>query len=339
MKWELIDCTRGDMIRVNLGSVFHYGIYVSDDEVIQFGYPPILRNIDKDRIVVVATDIATFSCGKIVEVASLTYADKRKRFNPEVVVENARERIGEEGYNIIHNNCEHFAYECYCGIHYSSQEEEAREKWSKIGFINVYLFDIDDEENEERIENDYLYKEVQNIRDFEERNARTGIFLKMKQALEHTLAKPFNRLIFKNKKGRTILDDCYFSYSHADNLGVIVTSNKPVGTDIENFAFFLKNNRNKTAKEMLNLIAHRNENKKETIEYYFQLLTEKKSVQNYLNNYQVNLKKINTKKYPLSFFLIKNNYYLVVCGENLEAIHFFGIEKDKVIMYKGKIEE
>ena len=137
-----MDCIRGDIIRVNLGGLYHYGIYVSDDEVIQFGYPPVLRNIDKDKVVVVSTDITTFACEKIVEVGSFVYSDHKKRFKPEVVVDNARNRIGEGGYNIIHNNCEHFAFECYCGLHYSSQEEEAREKWSKIGFINVYFFDI-----------------------------------------------------------------------------------------------------------------------------------------------------------------------------------------------------
>ena len=30
---------------------------------------------------------------------------------------------------MIHNNCEHFVYECVFGIKYSEQEEEVRRKW------------------------------------------------------------------------------------------------------------------------------------------------------------------------------------------------------------------
>ena len=68
MKWELTDCKYGDMIRVRCGSVFHYGIYVNDDEVIEFGYPPTLRDKDKDNIVVNSVDIDTFSCGNFIEI-------------------------------------------------------------------------------------------------------------------------------------------------------------------------------------------------------------------------------------------------------------------------------
>ena len=42
MKWSLISPTPGDMIRVKTGSLYHYGVYVSDDEVIQFGLAPSL---------------------------------------------------------------------------------------------------------------------------------------------------------------------------------------------------------------------------------------------------------------------------------------------------------
>ena len=132
MDWQLVDCSFGDIIRVKLGSVYHYGIFASEEEVIQFGYPPTLRDKDKDNIVVIATDINTFACGQFVEVGQLDYGDHMKRFKPDITVDIARKKLGQDGYNIIHNNCEHFAFECYCGKHYSSQEDDARKKWSKI---------------------------------------------------------------------------------------------------------------------------------------------------------------------------------------------------------------
>ncbi len=48
MNWEFRYCSPGDIIRVKLGSVYHYGIFVNDDEVIQFGYPPIEKYADKE---------------------------------------------------------------------------------------------------------------------------------------------------------------------------------------------------------------------------------------------------------------------------------------------------
>ncbi len=44
MRWEPTACQAGDMVRVRLGSVYHYGIFVSEDEVIQFGLPPTAEN-------------------------------------------------------------------------------------------------------------------------------------------------------------------------------------------------------------------------------------------------------------------------------------------------------
>ena len=132
MKWELTDCKYGDMIRVKCGSVFHYGIYVNDDEIIEFGYPPTLRDKDKENIVVNIIDIDAFSNGNFIEVGICDKKELKKKFDTNKIIENARSRIGEGGYDFISNNCEHFAYECYFGIRYSSQEEEAKNKWRSI---------------------------------------------------------------------------------------------------------------------------------------------------------------------------------------------------------------
>ena len=40
MKWTFNEAKPGAMVRVCLGEVYHYGIYVSDDEIILFGPPP-----------------------------------------------------------------------------------------------------------------------------------------------------------------------------------------------------------------------------------------------------------------------------------------------------------
>ena len=131
MIWKVKDYYPGDIIRVKLGSVYHYGIFVSDEEVIQFGYPPIEKYQDKEKVVL-ATDIDTFACDQLIEVGSFVFTDHKKRFKPEVTVGLARSRFGERGYDILENNCEHFAFECYCGRHYSSQELEMKKKWENV---------------------------------------------------------------------------------------------------------------------------------------------------------------------------------------------------------------
>ena len=77
MKWEPAACQPGDMIRIRLGSFYHYGIFVSEDEVIQFGLPPTAENrAAEGEVKVLATDIDVFACGCIVERACLDRSEQ-----------------------------------------------------------------------------------------------------------------------------------------------------------------------------------------------------------------------------------------------------------------------
>ena len=133
MKWVYRECQYGDIIRVKLGSVYHYGIFVSEDEAIAFGLPPTAENLKhQQEINVLATNIDVFSCGNMVEAAQLTLKEKLRRHNPDKTVSAARARIGEGGYNLIHNNCEHFVNEVVFGEKISEQELEVRRKWQRF---------------------------------------------------------------------------------------------------------------------------------------------------------------------------------------------------------------
>ena len=133
MKWAYTECRFGDIIRIKLGSVYHYGIFVSDNEVIAFGLPPTEENLkNAQEIKVLSTDIDVFSCGNLIETAQLSLKEKLRRASPEKTVSKARARIGEGGYNLIHNNCEHFVNEVVFGEKISEQERSVREKWMKF---------------------------------------------------------------------------------------------------------------------------------------------------------------------------------------------------------------
>ena len=140
MKWEPAVPVYGDMIRAKVGSVYHYGIFVSEDEIIAFGLPPAERFRDcPDRFRVTSTGIDVFSCGSIIEKAMPDRKEKRKRFSAEKTISTARARLGEEGYNILHNNCEHFVWECAYGVKKCTQEEEARSRWLSRKVFDIYL--------------------------------------------------------------------------------------------------------------------------------------------------------------------------------------------------------
>ena len=133
MTWQKTPPTAGSMIRVESGSIHHYGVYVSDREVIQFGLAPILRPGQKDSdVTVLSTDLVAFLNGGACETAVFTPEETATHPTPEKAVSTARSRMGEGGYHILYNNCEHFANECVTGKHYSAQVDGVREMFKEI---------------------------------------------------------------------------------------------------------------------------------------------------------------------------------------------------------------
>lgn len=114
MQWTQNTPSYGDMIRVKVKFYYHYGIFADEDTVIQFGLPDN-GNTPPDEIEVLTTDIKAFSCGEFVETAKLDFSEKKRRYSPNKTVSLAMSRLGERGYNILNNNCEHFANECMFG--------------------------------------------------------------------------------------------------------------------------------------------------------------------------------------------------------------------------------
>ncbi len=137
MKWATSPPVKGDIVRVKLGALYHYGIFVSENEIIQFGLPPTPQNFKVGNFNVCATDISKFSVGEAVEKAVFSTEECAHKYSPDKTVEIARSHLGEGGYNILHNNCEHFVYLCAFGVKRSLQEEEARNRWR-----NRHNFDV-----------------------------------------------------------------------------------------------------------------------------------------------------------------------------------------------------
>ena len=123
----------GDMIRTKVRFYHHYGMYVSDDRVLQFGMPDN-TGTPNEQIHVMTTDIYTFLYGGTLEVGQPDREERKKMRSAKQVVELAEGRLGETGYDILHNNCEHFVNECVFGEHRCGFLEAAREQLrTKLG--------------------------------------------------------------------------------------------------------------------------------------------------------------------------------------------------------------
>lgn len=87
----------------------HHGIYIGNKEVIHYWNNKV-RKSTKNK----------FGCGKNI------YIKKHKKcYSSPRVVKRAQRRLGETKYNLIFNNCEHFARWCKTGNHVSKQIDNA----------------------------------------------------------------------------------------------------------------------------------------------------------------------------------------------------------------------
>ena len=107
---------RGDHLQVRrLLGYCHQGIDMGDGTVIHFqGEPTNLANAEVRR-----TSFEEFAMGG--EVETITHEE---RLEVAEIIQRAKARIGQRGYNPVTNNCEHFAYWCVTGRAKSPQVRE-----------------------------------------------------------------------------------------------------------------------------------------------------------------------------------------------------------------------
>jgi hypothetical protein len=131
MKWQLKEPKAGDMIRVKVGTIYHVGIYVSDEEVIQFGLAPSQRLDVKDSdIEVLSSDIDAFLCGGFLEVAQFDWLESGKNRKPQEVVDYAISRDLFVILNINHDTDKQFVYPD--SKHYEQSEKYITSIWQQV---------------------------------------------------------------------------------------------------------------------------------------------------------------------------------------------------------------
>ncbi len=87
----------GDHLAVDRGIYKHHGIYVGDGNVVAF----------------LSTGVTEYPLEDFIEGDDLYVINHDDaKFDRETIVQRARDRLGEQGYNLVTNNCEHFANKC-----------------------------------------------------------------------------------------------------------------------------------------------------------------------------------------------------------------------------------
>ncbi|MGF1841850.1 lecithin retinol acyltransferase family protein [Vibrio clamense] len=140
----------GDIVAVSRGLYDHYGIYINKHEVISYtsdksdigdnliqstSFERFLRGAREYSVLVFPDQYAKPDKVKLASQASfsidktliLDHFLKHKKkhdyklYSATKTVERARSRLGEDSYNLVFNNCEHFAIWCKTGIEESHQ--------------------------------------------------------------------------------------------------------------------------------------------------------------------------------------------------------------------------
>lgn len=116
---------------------YHYGVVVGDDDVVHF-------NIDFDcddeeelvNVRIIRTDMDDFSGLGIYIVENDLMSEMDTVYSPEEIAERALSKVGSNfgGYNLVTNNCEHFANWCATGnrtsrqVFFTDDDKSASEK-------------------------------------------------------------------------------------------------------------------------------------------------------------------------------------------------------------------
>ena len=235
MIWQMTQPESGDMVRVKTGNIYHYGVYVSDEEVIQFGLAPSARLSVKDcDVEVCISDVDGFLQGGFLETAVLDKKEKKTRIPREITVQKARSRIGEKGYNMLYNNCEHFAYECVMGEKKCTQADAVRAMLHNLPIVDVYTAKIPDGLKMKKLTCKQRWQEIESCTNEKVKREKYCAWKLLEYALFHTFGLSAKKLNFtKNESGKWLTDDCYFSISHCRGMVAVCVSRKKVGVDVE----------------------------------------------------------------------------------------------------------
>lgn len=100
-------------LKSSRGLYSHHGIYIGNEEVIHYsGFSETFKSGKIEKISL--TEFSGTKGYEIIEHTNIKYSCIE-------IVNRAKSRLGEDGYNLVVNNCEHFVNWCIENKHASKQ--------------------------------------------------------------------------------------------------------------------------------------------------------------------------------------------------------------------------
>ena len=99
---EVTDVSSGDHLFVQRLGYTHHALYYGHGDVIHYSGDYIVMD-----------SLKAFSGGE--KILKKNWLESPASYSPTEIIERARLRLGENRYNVIFNNCEHFVRWCRCG--------------------------------------------------------------------------------------------------------------------------------------------------------------------------------------------------------------------------------
>jgi len=119
----------GDIVKVEISNkLYHFGIYLGEDKIIEYGSAKDFLNTKKEDVKVQISSMKEFLSGKMALVRVYSLIDKLKKNSVKKTIKKAMDRIDEQKYDPINNNCEHFVNECVFNKHISKQSDKFMHK-------------------------------------------------------------------------------------------------------------------------------------------------------------------------------------------------------------------
>ena len=123
--WEIKEPSKGDILRIKYMGFYHFGIYLGDGKVIEFGRPNELNKPEEIRVHII--NLKDFPIDNMYETRKYSFNEKLKKNSPNKICKIALSHLDEGNYNILYNNCEHFVNLCVFNKKISNQVMNVRE--------------------------------------------------------------------------------------------------------------------------------------------------------------------------------------------------------------------
>ena len=123
-KWIIKEPVPGDIIRIKYMNFYHYGIYLGNGEVVEFGRPNEITKPEDVRVHKIK--LKDFCIDEMYQTRKFSFSEKLKKNSSKKVCNIALSHLGDGNYNILYNNCEHFVNLCVFNKKISTQVDNVR---------------------------------------------------------------------------------------------------------------------------------------------------------------------------------------------------------------------